>query len=124
MDPGGSSGPSRGNNSQHLPGRAWWGVLDGHQNGWVVISVSSAGAVLLRKRAGALEFIHQAKLSHEQHHVLVNCAQGVSRSASVTIAYLIQPFGPVVSDVLIKSARDWVYWFGFSWDLGFSLVGR
>ncbi|CAK9086283.1 Dual specificity protein phosphatase 7 [Durusdinium trenchii] len=45
---------------------------------------------ILSELPGALEFIHQAKLSHEQHHVLVNCAQGVSRSASVTIAYLIQ----------------------------------
>eukprot|EP00913_Durusdinium_trenchii_P018030 g16942.t1 len=57
-------------------------------------SSDTAEQDILSELPGALEFIHQAKLSHEQHHVLVNCAQGVSRSASVTIAYLIQPFGP------------------------------
>ena len=43
--------------------------------------------------SGALDFIYQAKLSNAEHHVLVNCAQGVSRSASVTIAYLMKRHG-------------------------------
>lgn len=31
---------------------------------------------------GILDFIHQAR-SSEQHHILVNCVQGISRSAAV-----------------------------------------
>ena len=42
---------------------------------------------------GALQFIHDAKTGDERHRVLVNCAQGVSRSAFVTIAYLMKCLG-------------------------------
>ena len=45
---------------------------------------------ILKELDGALQFIHDAKTGDERHHVLVNCAQGVSRSASVTIAYLMK----------------------------------
>eukprot|EP00435_Cladocopium_sp_Y103_P042789 s1266_g11.t3 len=45
---------------------------------------------ILKELDGALQFIHDAKTGDERHRVLVNCAQGVSRSASVTIAYLMK----------------------------------
>ncbi|CAJ1441477.1 unnamed protein product [Effrenium voratum] len=38
----------------------------------------------------ALSFIQEAHEANVEHHVLVNCAQGVSRSASVVIAYLMK----------------------------------
>lgn len=51
---------------------------------------------ILKELDGALQFIHDAKTGDERHHVLVNCAQGVSRSASVTIAYLMKSPGAQV----------------------------
>ena len=48
---------------------------------------------ILKELDGALQFIHDAKTGDERHRVLVNCAQGVSRSASVTIAYLMKCLG-------------------------------
>ena len=48
---------------------------------------------ILKELDGALQFIHDAKIGDERHRVLVNCAQGVSRSASVTIAYLMKCLG-------------------------------
>lgn len=38
--------------------------------------------VPLHVQRGILDFIHQAR-SSEQHHILVNCVQGISRSAAV-----------------------------------------
>eukprot|EP00435_Cladocopium_sp_Y103_P042850 s1266_g11.t4 len=51
---------------------------------------------ILKELDGALQFIHDAKTGDERHRVLVNCAQGVSRSASVTIAYLMKFLGQEV----------------------------
>ena len=48
---------------------------------------------ILKELDGALQFIHDAKTGDVRHRVLVNCAQGVSRSASVTIAYLMKCLG-------------------------------
>ncbi|CAE7939334.1 unnamed protein product [Symbiodinium sp. KB8] len=45
---------------------------------------------ILEEMDGALEFIHDARCSGDQHRVLVNCVQGVSRSAAVVLAYLMK----------------------------------
>ncbi|CAJ1363260.1 unnamed protein product [Effrenium voratum] len=39
---------------------------------------------------GLLDFIHGAHQANERHHVLVNCVQGISRSAAVVLAYLMK----------------------------------
>jgi len=41
----------------------------------------------------ALEFIRVAHESHAGNHVLVHCVQGISRSATVVIAYLVRHEG-------------------------------
>eukprot|EP00434_Breviolum_minutum_P009487 symbB.v1.2.008354.t3/scaffold524.1/size192337/3 len=44
---------------------------------------------ILKDMDSILDFIHQAR-SSEQHHILVNCVQGISRSAAVVLAYLMK----------------------------------
>mmetsp|Transcript_112529 Transcript_112529/g.223656 ORF Transcript_112529/g.223656 Transcript_112529/m.223656 type:complete len:1232 (-) Transcript_112529:86-3781(-) len=38
----------------------------------------------------AIDFIHQARQSDARHKVLVHCVQGISRSATVVVAYLMK----------------------------------
>jgi len=45
---------------------------------------------ILFEMDSALEFIHEARRSSEEHRVLVNCVQGISRSAAVVVAYLMK----------------------------------
>ncbi|CAE7230727.1 DUSP16 [Symbiodinium natans] len=45
---------------------------------------------ILSELESAIEFIHEAHSSNERHNVLVNCVQGISRSASVVLAYLMK----------------------------------
>jgi len=45
---------------------------------------------ILQEIDAAIEFIHDAHLANDNHHVLVHCIQGISRSASVVVGYLMK----------------------------------
>lgn len=45
---------------------------------------------ILKDMDSILDFLHEARQSSQQHRVLVNCVQGISRSPAVVLAYLMK----------------------------------